>query len=123
MNWCFQAIKNYANFSGRACRREYWAFAVLDYLLMYGSIVVAGWAGVAYSKWFYIPLGVYVVLTIIPRLSVTFRRLHDVNTTGAYILWYALPFVGLLIVTIRLLRKGDKGENNYGLPCRDVEHA
>ncbi|WP_252993814.1 DUF805 domain-containing protein [Pseudomonas pergaminensis] len=60
---------------------------------------------------------------IIPRLSVTFRRLHDVNTTGAYILWYALPFVGLIIVTIRLLRKGDKLENNYGLPCRDVEHA
>ncbi|WLI08518.1 MULTISPECIES: DUF805 domain-containing protein [Pseudomonas] len=123
MNWCFQAIKNYAKFSGRARRREYWIFAFFDVVLMYGSIVVAGWAGVAHSKWFYIPLGIYAVLMIIPRLSVTFRRLHDVNTTGAYILWYALPVVGFIMVTVQLLKKGDKGENNYGLPCREVKNA
>lgn len=123
MNWCFRAIKNYAKFSGRANRREYWLFVFVDVLIMYGSIVVAGWAGVAYSKWFYIPLGIYAVLMIIPRLSVTFRRLHDVNKTGAYVLWYALPFVGLIIVTVQLLRKGDRGENNYGLPLRGIENA
>lgn len=123
MNWCFQAIKNYAKFSGRACRKEYWAFVFFDAVLTYGSIVVAGWAGVSRSQWFYIPLGIYFVLMIIPRLSVTFRRLHDVNTTGAYILWYALPVVGFVMVTVRLLKKGDKGENSYGLPCREVKNA
>jgi uncharacterized membrane protein YhaH (DUF805 family) len=123
MSWCFQAIKNYAKFSGRAGRKEYWVFAFLDSVLMYGSIVVAGWAGVSSSKWFYIPLGIYVVLMLIPRLSVTFRRLHDVNKTGAYVLWYAIPFVGLIMVTVQLLKKGDRGENNYGPPCRYVENA
>ena len=123
MNWCFQAIRNYAKFSGRACRKEYWAFTTLDSVLMYGSIVVAGQAGVAHSKWFYIPLGIYAVLMIIPRLSVTFRRLHDANASGAFILWYALPIAGFFIVSIQLLRKGDRGENNYGLPCGDIEKA
>ncbi|WP_439862759.1 DUF805 domain-containing protein [Pseudomonas antarctica] len=116
MNWCLGAIKNYARFSGRANRKEYWLFAFVDTVLMYGSIAVAGWTEVASSKWFYIPLGIYAVLMIIPRIAVTFRRLHDVNVTGAYVLWYALPFVGFIIVTIQLLKKGDKGENNYGLP-------
>ena len=98
-------------------------FAFFDVVLMYGSIVAAGWVGVARSQWFYIPLSIYVVLMIIPRLSVTFRRLHDVNTTGAYVLWYALPVVGFIMVTVQLLKKGDKGENNYGLPCHEVNNA
>ncbi len=37
MNWCFQAIKNYAKFSGRACRREYWAFALMDIMIVWGG--------------------------------------------------------------------------------------
>ncbi|WLH53694.1 DUF805 domain-containing protein [Pseudomonas tolaasii] len=123
MNWCFRALKNYAKFSGRANRKEYWLFAFVDIVLTYGSMVAAGWAGVAYSRWFYIPLGIYTVLMIIPRIAVTFRRLHDVNMTGAYVLWYALPLVGLVMVTIKLLTKGDQGENKYGLPCRQVENA
>jgi len=123
MKWCFQAIKNYTKFSGRASRKHYWIFAFLDAVLMYGSIVVAGQAGVTNSKWFYVPLGIYAVLMIIPRLAITVRRLHDVNTTGAYVLWHAIPFVGFIMVTVQLLKKGDKGENNYGLPCESVENV
>ena len=116
MNGCFQAVKNYVEFSGRACRREYWGFVLIDTMVVWGSIVIAQTAGVFSNPWFYVPFGFYVLFMIPPRLSVTFRRLHDVNVTGAYILWYLIPVVGFIMVSIQLFTQGDKGENNYGVP-------
>ncbi|WP_073521692.1 DUF805 domain-containing protein [Pseudomonas fluorescens] len=116
MNWCFQAIKNYAKFSGRACRREYWAFVVMDIMLIWGSILIAYLAEVLSSPWFIVPFGFYVLFMIPPAVSVTFRRLHDVNITGAYALWFLIPVVGFIMVSVRLFTQGDKGGNDYGLP-------
>ncbi|MCX9151342.1 MULTISPECIES: DUF805 domain-containing protein [Pseudomonas] len=120
MNWCFQAIKNYAKFSGRACRREYWAFAVMDAMVMLGSVVVANQAGIYSNPWFYVPFGIYVLFMIPPALSVTFRRLHDVNVTGAYVLWLLIPVVGFILVSIQLFTQGDRGVNDYGVPPNEL---
>ena len=116
MHWCFQAIKNYANFSGRACRREYWAFALMDGMIIWGSLVIAQWKDVSSNPWFIAPFAFYMLFMFCPALSVTFRRLHDVNITGAYALWLGIPVVGWIMVSIQLFTQGDKGENNYGMP-------
>lgn len=34
MEWFIKCLKNYANFSGRARRKEYWMF-ILFYMLLY----------------------------------------------------------------------------------------
>ena len=33
MHWYFEVLRNYANFRGRARRREYWIFALINSLI------------------------------------------------------------------------------------------
>ncbi len=41
MNWYLKALKNYANFSGRARRREYWWFVLFNILISMGVSIIA----------------------------------------------------------------------------------
>jgi uncharacterized membrane protein YhaH (DUF805 family) len=93
---CF---KKYATFSGRARRPEFWKFVLFIFL---ASIVLAAIDGLIFgpsmvenhesgSKG---PLAsIFSLLTILPVLAVTWRRLHDTGRPG----WYA--FLPLLVST------------------------
>ena len=67
-------FKNYFKFSARATRAEYWWF-MLFYVLV--SLVPV-------LNWF-----VWIVF-LIPTISLTTRRLHDIGKTGWWQLWYTL---------------------------------
>jgi len=85
MSWFIKCLKQYADFSSRARRKEYWyfvLFASIINLVAYGldllfktTITAPGING----GWFSIIVG---VLLIVPSLAVTVRRLHDVNKNG-----------------------------------------
>ena len=89
---------------------------MMDIVVMWGSILIAYLADVSSSPWFIVSFGFYVLFMIPPAVSVTFRRLHDVNITGAYALWLLIPVVGFIMVSIQLFTQGDKGDNDYGVP-------
>ena len=90
------ALKNYTNFSGRARRREFWAFSIGAALIsavvaLIAIVLTGGYGQVDRTPWgiSYHALGVIVaaiVIFICPVLSVTVRRLHD---TGHSALWIA----------------------------------
>ena len=64
------------------------------------------------------PFGLMLQLSvIIPGLSVTARRLHDVGRSGW---WYFIIFtvVGIIPLLYWVCKKGDTGPNKYG---EDVE--
>ena len=102
-------FKQYAKFSGRATRREYW-FAVL-FLAIIGAA-----AGVIDGLIFggeTTPLTSIVSLaTFIPQLAVTWRRLHDSGKSG---LWWLLNLTGIgsIVVLIFMCLKSDR-DNQYG---------
>ena len=56
----------------------------------------------------------------IPLICLTWRRLHDFGWSGWNILWIGLiesiPYVTWLVTLFMFLKKGDPGENKYGLP-------
>ena len=70
-------FKNYFKFKGRATRAAYWWFILFYFLVMFIPIV----------NWF-----VWVVF-IIPTISLTTRRLHDIGKTGLWQLWYTLILI------------------------------
>ena len=71
-----RAFQKYAQFSGRATRAEYWWF----YLVTVAVTILAGILDIFFS----IPLvsTIYSLVSFIPNLSVTARRLHDVGKSG-----------------------------------------
>jgi uncharacterized membrane protein YhaH (DUF805 family) len=101
MNWYLKVLKNYAVFEGRARRKEYWYFA-LFYILF--GLVVAFIERITGTQ-FLNPI--YVLGSIIPLLSVSVRRMHDVNRSGWFIL---IPIYNLILYCT----DGTQGPNQYG---------
>ena len=109
MKWYLKVIQNnYANFNGRACRKEYWMFFLIHMLFLITWMII----GIINDS----PLifGIYILITIIPNLAVTVRRLHDINKSGWFLLISFIPYLGNFILLIFLIMEGNKSDNVYG---------
>lgn len=131
-------FQNYATFSGRARRSEYWYFTLFNVLVeMVGYGVSAGsavgaMAGAAYNSRAGVStglglssvvmalLGIYSLVIILPSLAVTCRRLHDVGKPGSYILFILIPMVGPILLLVWELQDSMPGENQYGPNPKDA---
>ena len=105
----------YADFSTRAPRKEFWLFA-LCYIVACPILIGID----VYADTFHLESGIGVfsgifwLLTIIPYLAVTVRRLHDTNRVGWWVLLSLIPLVGAIWVLVLLCLKGNDGENRFG---------
>jgi uncharacterized membrane protein YhaH (DUF805 family) len=114
MKWYLQALRKYAVFEGRARRREYWIFELMNSAIVLALFVLAVTLGkVGYPYFLSLPL-FYAVATIIPSLSSSIRRLHDTNRSGWWLLISVLPVVGPLIFLRITVTDSDPGENRFG---------
>ncbi|MEW1720158.1 DUF805 domain-containing protein [Streptomyces sp. NPDC093109] len=108
MNWYLDVLKNYAGFSGRARRQEYWMFFLFNII---AAIVVAIIGSV-------LDLGIlstiYALAVFIPTLAVGVRRLHDTGKSGWMLLLGLIPLVGFIILIVFFASEGEKGPNAYG---------
>ena len=112
--------KKYGTFQGRASRSEFWYFylfvygtAALLYLLILLSIISDNTALI---------LGIiFLVVTFIPWVAVTARRLHDTGRSGWWQLTVAIPYVGIICSILLLFwwcTEGEKKKNKYGKPVK-----
>lgn len=122
MNWYLEVIKNnYANFSGRARRKEYWMFTLINtiiitvlYAIVISSIDVNTGETSGLGSIVGIILGIYSLAVIVPSLAVTIRRFHDQDKSGWMFLLAFIPIVGGLIIFVFMCLEGTKGDNRFG---------
>ena len=111
---CFN---KYADFSGRALRSELWWFVLFGFL---GGIIttIIDIMILGYSVESYGPLNlIFSVALILPSISVTARRLHDINKSGWWQL-IELTIIGILLIIIWCATEGEKKKNKYGPPIK-----
>ncbi len=100
-------FSNYANFSGRASRSEYWYFTLFSIIVNLGAGFIDQILG------FYIVAGIAGIALIIPGLSMSWRRLHDIDKSGAW--WFIwLSCVGIIVLFVWSVTKGTAGPNRFG---------
>lgn len=109
MKWYLKVVRdNYANFDGRARRKEYWMFTLFNIIFAYGGIFILSLLAAAIDSPFIIFIVyIYIFAVMIPSIAVAVRRMHDVGKSGWYILIPIYSFI--LAVT-----EGEKGPNQYG---------
>jgi uncharacterized membrane protein YhaH (DUF805 family) len=105
--------RNYVNFSGRAVRSEYWYWFLFTLLGSFATEILD--AGIFSSQ---IPSAsplndVFNLLTFLPGLTISVRRLHDIDRTGWWIL-IALTIIGLFVLFYWACVKGTNGDNRFG---------
>ena len=115
-------FKNYATFKGRARRSEFWFAALFTALAGTAvSIIAPGHQGMMGDWDTDQPStlsNLWSLATFLPSLAITWRRLHDVNKSGAWFFFLFLPIVGWILLLIQLVKDGDAEENQYGKPLK-----
>ncbi|GMA23393.1 membrane protein [Luteimicrobium album] len=102
-------LTNYANFSGRARRSEYWWFA-LAAAVVFIILAALGQA----SSIFMVLYGLVGLALIVPGLAVAVRRLHDTDKSGWFVLLGLIPLVGEIILIVFYATAGSDGPNRFG---------
>ena len=123
MNYYLKVIQNYAVFTGRARRSEYWNFMFVNLFFSFIALIADHIFGIAMPLIGYGPITLLYSLGIFsPGLGVLVRRLHDVGKSGWFCLIALIPFIGAVWLFVLLVSEGNAGENEYGTnPKVEVE--
>lgn len=115
MNWYLEVLRKYADFSGRARRKEYWIFTLINFVI--SIILTLGDLGLGTyheaSGWGLLS-GLFTLAVFLPGLGVLVRRLHDTDHSGWWVFISLVPCVGFIILLVFLLTDGTPGDNQYG---------
>ena len=111
--WIGQVFKKYADFSGRARRKEYWFFVLMTMIIVIFFTIVAEVTGTIFP---FILNSLFSMAILIPSWAVLVRRLHDTNRSGVKILMALIPIAGTIILLVYLAQDSTPGDNQYG-PC------
>lgn len=112
-----QCFKKYANFKGRAMRREFWFFALFVWginticfalIALLSSTDSYGCISIVSCFCF-----LFILATALPMLAVGTRRLHDIGKSGWYQLFYLVPYIGCFYLWYLWAKEGE-GDNKYG---------
>ena len=108
-------IKNYAVFSGRATRKEYWLFFFLNLIIYCLLAISEGFFRGFYGTQVPVISFAYIIALLTPSLAVTARRIHDVGKSAWWLLVGLIPVLGAVWLAILLMSFGsESGENEYG---------
>jgi uncharacterized membrane protein YhaH (DUF805 family) len=96
------------DFETRSTRKEFWYWQVFRILmfLSFSYIESIGITGI---------LILSNLIFLIPELSVSIRRLHDINKSGLWIL-LSITIIGIIPLFYFYCLKGDEGLNDFGSP-------
>ena len=109
-----QVIKKFAVFKGRATRSEYWYFT-LSYCILMSCVGILDKAIFKLSPLEGLsPLySIFYLLTLTPYISLSFRRLHDINKSGWWLL-LTITVIGLIPLIFWTCLRSDGVENRFG---------
>lgn len=108
-------IENYANFSGRARRKEYWMFVLFWLIIVISMGIISGFIeDYLEITWGFTLFTIFIIATLIPWLAVNVRRLHDIGKSGGNLFINFIPIIGRIWYLILVCTNGDTGPNQYG---------
>ena len=87
MKWFLKALSQYADFKGRARRKEYWMFFLFNVIIAFALGFVGGMLKTRVLS------SLYSIAVLVPAIAVGVRRMHDTDHSGW---WLLLPIVNLV---------------------------
>jgi|SRR5208282_3416174 len=124
MNWYLSALKKYAEFSGRARRKEYWIFVLFNFIFAIVAMIIDNILGTTISG---LPYGLfyclYALAVVLPSLAVGVRRLHDIGKSGWWFFIVLIPIIGAIWFIVLACTDGTPGDNAYGINPKELVYA
>ena len=109
----------YADFNGRARRKEYWMWTLYYTIVLLFAMVLDNVLGLNFELfgqdlgygWLYVTIG---ITHLIPGLGIVVRRLHDVGKSGWFYLIILIPLIGFIWIIVLFCTEGVKEDNKWG---------
>ena len=125
MNDILTVYRQYAEFQGRAGRREFWFFvlfyavtcavlSVIDNMIFGASPTVTAGAGWSMTGGFQPLTSIFAIVSLVPIIAVTVRRLHDTGKSGWWAMVGLIPLIGWIWVLILCAAAGEVRANAFG---------
>jgi uncharacterized membrane protein YhaH (DUF805 family) len=115
MNWYLMVLRKYAEFNGRARRKEYWMFVLFNFIFAIVAAIIDNILGTAFEGIGYGLIYIlYCLAVVVPSLAVLVRRLHDVGKSGWWFWIVLIPIIGAIWLFVLLVTEGNPGDNQYG---------
>ena len=134
-----EGLKKWKRWDGRTRRRDYWLYSICDLIVMAFTtgiaVLCSYFASTTPTVFAWIICIAYILLSTVPTLAVTIRRLHDTGRGIFHLFIKYLPYaisailsvVGLggilntivsaacsIIFIIWMAEKGNVGKNKFG---------
>lgn len=123
MNWFIKSLKQYADFKGRARRKEYWMFILFSIIIGIILTLIEMMTG---TFNYFVNMGplsaLFSLVILVPNLAVTVRRLHDIGKSGWMMLIVLIPIIGAIWFFILMIRDSEPGHNKYGENPKDIQY-
>ena len=101
-------LSKYVDFSGRACRSEYWYWTLFAFLVS----IAGNFVGMTVDS---LIAGVVLQLALLlPGLAAFARRMHDIDKSGWWFFLNFVPIIGFIVILIWLVKRGTDGPNRFG---------
>jgi uncharacterized membrane protein YhaH (DUF805 family) len=104
----FQPLKDYAKFTGRSRRAEYWQYILFIVVVSVALSLVDAVIGTGVLS------AVFSLGAFIPSIAVGVRRLHDTGRSGWWMLILFIPLVGAIWLLVLVCLDSKPGDNAYG---------
>jgi uncharacterized membrane protein YhaH (DUF805 family) len=120
MGWYLKALRQYTDFTGRARRKEYWIFTLVNVIISFvlgfldsvldlvGNIGNIGLLNIGLLG------GLYSLAVLLPSWAVGCRRLHDIGRRGWWQLIAIIPLIGWIMLIVFWATDGERQPNAYG---------
>lgn len=109
--------KRYAQFSGRASKREFWGFVLFRIVAMVAIsfvTVIMFEINESLGSIFSLLYWLFAIALVIPDLSVGVRRLHDIGKSGWWFLIGLVPLIGPIWLIILWCQASVNEDNQWG---------
>ena len=115
VDWFKKSMKNYTNLSGRARRKEFWYFVLVQIGLTVLAIILDKIVFGPEPEFFN---ECVALVMLVPSITVCVRRLHDTGRSGWWLLLFVVPLVGFIMLLIFFAIETNSETNQWGPPAK-----
>lgn len=103
-NHFLRVLRRAFDFNTRSSRAEFWWFTLFQILISVAIIIILPVLSTLFS-----------LIILIPAISVSIRRLHDIKKSGWWLLAIFIPLIGAILLLVFFIKSSDPSNNKWGV--------
>jgi len=107
MDYFIDGVKQYAVFTGRVTRKQYWMYVLVYFIIYFALFIVDLVLGTGFLAF------IFSLALLLPCIAIGARRVHDTGRSGWWQLLTLIPILGAIVIIIFMVQDSTE-DDKYG---------